>query len=249
MNRKIVLGLLGLIGAGGLLAAAGPVLGQSAPATRSDSAQDLTGFWGLRFDSRTVPGATLVAGIGSKQLAQHQAADRHAIRWCQPVGMPALMDASSPIGIVQGSHEVTVSTEVPSAPRHIYLNREPPDPAVFEPTTNGFSTAHWEGRVLVVETTGFNDKGETLIPGGGFRSPTARLTERFELMHDGSELQVSSSWTDPKVYAKPHHYVYRYIRLPESFNFGEFFCDSNDADRASFLTTAPDANAPVSGVH
>ena len=206
---------------------------------------DFTGFWVLRFDSRNVPSAKLVANIGSKQKAAHEARDQHVIRWCLPLGMPHLMDSSGPIGIVQGNNEIAIRSEAPSAARHLYLHRRsPPSADVYEPTSNGFSIGQWDGNALLAETSGFNDKGYSAIPGGGFITASSHLMERYELIDGGKELQVTFTWTDPHMFASAHTYAYRYYRAPMQFNAGEILCDSHDPSRAEFLTKAPASVAP-----
>jgi hypothetical protein len=207
---------------------------------------DLTGFWALRFDSRNVPSARLEAGIGSKQKAENDPRDQHIIRWCLPLGMPHMMDSSGPIGIVQGGGEIAIRSEAPSAARHIYLHRSsPPGADVYEPTSNGFSIGQWDGHALIVETSGFNDKGYSAIPGGGFVTGSSHLMERYELLDHGRQLQVTFTWTDPHVFAAAHTYAYRYYRTPSQFNASEVLCDSHDASRAGFLTKSPTAVLPV----
>lgn len=48
---------------------------------------------------------------------------------------------------------------------------------------------------------------------------------------------MTFTWRDPTVYAKPHTYAFRYMRLPRSYNAGEVFC--NDRERSNFLSTLP----------
>jgi hypothetical protein len=198
---------------------------------------NITGFWTLRFDSFNIPKASLVPSITKKQIDAHEESDQHTIRWCQFVGTPFMMSSTAPIDIVEGATQIEIVSQTPSAPRHIYTDRTSrPDPAIFDKTTNGFSVGHWDGDTLIVETEGFNEKGHTSLPGGGFRTPASHLTERYQLVDSGRELEVTFTWTDPKVFAKPHTYAFRYYRYPREFNAGEFFCDSNEQERADFLT-------------
>jgi hypothetical protein len=225
-----------------LAIACSSIVAAQTPAT---SYPDLTGFWVLRFDSRNVPSAKLVASIGSKQKAEHDAHDQHIIRWCLPLGMPHVMDGSGPIGIVQGGNEIAIRSEAPSAARHVYLRRSsPPGADVYESTSNGFSIGQWDGNALIVETSGFNDKGYSAIPGGGFVAASSHLTERYELLDRGRQLQVTFTWTDPHVFAAAHTYAYRYYRTPAQYNAGEVLCDSHDTSRADFLTKGP-ASVPI----
>jgi hypothetical protein len=209
-------------------------------ASPQDAASGLTGFWALRFDSRNVPDVSLVPTLTAKQIAAHKQNDAHAVRWCLHQGTPAMMDNGAPIDIVQGRDQVAISSEAPSAARHIYTNRsDRPDPKTFDETTDGYSLGHWEGDILIVDTGGFSDTGYTGIPGGGFRTKTSHLHESYRLVDGGKELEVTFTWTDPKVFAKPYTYAFRYYRVPRGYNAGESFCDSNDQERAGFLSHPP----------
>ena len=201
---------------------------------------NLTGFWALRFDSLNVPKAPLLPGITQKIIDAHYQTDMHTVRWCQYVGMPYMMESQAPLDILQGKTQIVIVSETPSAVRHIYTDRNShPDPLTFDAVRNGNSIGHWEGDTLLVDTTGFNDQGYTTLPGGGFRTPTSHLKERYRLVEDGKELEVTFTWEDPKVFAKPHTYAFRYYRVPRGYNAGEDFCDSNDQERSQFLTQPP----------
>ena len=89
----------------------------SAP-TRTD-APDISGFWGLSFDSRKVPPAKLVPAITRAMLDQHARKDVHAIRWCNLLGTPAVMDTGSPLDIRQGTTAIIIAPEIGSAPRYL----------------------------------------------------------------------------------------------------------------------------------
>ena len=86
--------------------------------------------------------------------------------------------------------------------RHIYLDgRAHPSP--WTPTPAGHAVGRYEGNTLVVETTGFTPGG---VPGGGVRTAETVLVERFEVSPDGRRLTITYTWTDPKIYQKPHQY-------------------------------------------
>ncbi len=206
---------------------------------------DISGFWELPSDGRRVPAATLAAGVTQAMLQEQAAKDAHAIRWCNYLGMPAMMDAGRPLDIRQGRREVATQPEVNATPRHIYLNRGHINPDEFDPTTNGDSVGRWEGDTLVVTTIGLAaDKGVTAIPGGGFRTATTRLIERYRLLDNGSVLSVTFTWDDSKVFARPHTYELRYRRLPATYEpRTSLVCDPFDEERARFL--APGLRPPA----
>jgi hypothetical protein len=99
----------------------------------------------------------------------------------------------------------------------------------------------WEGGSLVVHTIGFSERGVTSIPGGGFRTPGSRLTERYRLLNDGQRLSVTLTWEDPKVFQTPHTYEYRYYRVKDIPLPRVYQCNPADPERTRFLTEVPRA--------
>ena len=199
---------------------------------------DISGFWGLSFDGRKVPAAKLAPGITRAAISLHANKDAHAIRWCNLLGTPFIMDAGTPIDIRQGTTAIIIAPENASAPRYLYLNRPNHISAeIFDPSTNGDSIAHWEGGTLLVDTVGFHgERGVTSIPGGGFKTEKSHLVERYRLLSNGSVLSVTFTWTDPKVFASPHTYEFRYYRMPKYYEpLLAFPCNPYDEDRAAFL--------------
>jgi hypothetical protein len=143
---------------------------------------DLSGYWELRHDSFSVPRATLTreAPAGEEKAAQH---DLDAIQRCIPMGVPALMSDRPVLNLQQSKTVVGIIPKGPASVRYIYTDGRPHPPAEeWEGATNGHSIGHWEGDTLVVDTTGFNERGVTTIPGGGWRTSSSKLTERFHLL-------------------------------------------------------------------
>jgi hypothetical protein len=79
--------------------------------------------------------------------------------------------------------------------------RTPPNPDEVTGTYYGYSTGHWEGDTLVVESSGFNDR--FWFSNGGLPHTAAlHLTERFSRPdHDTLLYQVTI--TDPRTYTRP----------------------------------------------
>jgi hypothetical protein len=208
--------------------------------TASGTHPDFSGFWELRWDSRNIPAASLTpwaAGLDKKTLAQQ---NLHAIRWCNHVGLPAMMEDGAPLDIRQGRYELAIASQSVSPGRHIYFDgRDQPSSDTFDPTTLGNSIGHWEGETLVVDTIGFNDKGIVDIPGGGVRTAGSHLTEAYRLLDEGRRLEVTFTWVDPKVYTSRHTYSFLYYRAPPGTRAHEWFCDPADTLRARFLLDPP----------
>jgi hypothetical protein len=200
---------------------------------------DISGYWELPIDGRFVPPARLSPRITPAMLEAEARKTAKAIRWCNWVGMPTTMDVGRPLNIRQGAREVVIVAESPVTPvRHLYLNRKAHiDPEIFDPTTSGDSIAHWEGDTLVVDTTGFDaTKGITEIPGGGFRTASTRLVERYRLLKNGTVLSVRFTWTDPAVFQTPHTYEFRYQRAEKEYGARPYeLCDPFDEERTALL--------------
>jgi len=101
----------------------------------------------------------------------------------------------------------------------------------------GDSRGRWEGDTLVVDTVGFHpERGVTAIPGGGYRTATSRLAERYRLVDGGGVLSVVFTWTDPSMFRTPHSYEFRYYRLPSNYEARTWLpCDPYNEIRAKFL--------------
>ena len=200
---------------------------------------DLSGYWELRFDSFNVPRAPLTATAQTAADARRKK-DLDAIRGCVNIGMPALMNDRATLDIRQSATVVGMVAKSPSSTRYIYTDgRKHPDADELEGTTNGHSIGRWQGEALLVDTTGFNDRGITEIPGGGYRTARAHLVEQYQLSSDGQQLTVTFTWTDPVVFRRPHSYAFRYYRVPTIAEPRVVNCIANDAGRAKFLGEPP----------
>src|SRR5579863_9262721 len=104
----------------GTASAQGTSPGAVSASSEQSASPNLTGFWALRFDSRNVPEASLLPRVTARQIAAQKEHDAHAVRWCLYQGTPAMMDSGAPIDIVQSSTQIAISSEAPSAARHIY---------------------------------------------------------------------------------------------------------------------------------
>jgi len=229
-----VLTVLIAFACGGLIADA--QRGAPPPASAA-AARDISGFWALSFDGKKVPPAKLLPRVTKAMLDLHARRDVHAIRWCNPVGLPLMMDPGTPIEIRQGPTSIVMMAENSLVPRYIYLNRKHVSPDVYDPSTIGDSIANWEGDTLVVDTVGFHPThGVTSIPGGGFRTERTHLVERYRLLQNGNVLSVMFTWTDPTVFSTAHAYEFRYRRLPAAYEPANIWpCDPYDETRANFL--------------
>jgi hypothetical protein len=208
------------------------------PGNPMASPQGLSGNWELSYDSRKVPKASLLPTVTAAKVTHRAKLDAHAIRWCNLMGLPFVMDSGRPIDVREGETMVMMVAEnVPNA-RYLYKNRSTHiNPDIYDPSTLGDSIAHWEGDTLVVDTIGFHPThGVTAIPGGGYRTDKSHLVERYRVMDNGNILSVSFTWTDPTVFKTPHSYEFRYYRLPSSYEpRASLPCDPYNQTRADYL--------------
>ncbi|HKQ85620.1 MAG TPA: hypothetical protein VJS43_02500 [Candidatus Acidoferrales bacterium] len=206
---------------------------------------DISGYWELRYDSRSVPPASLTQDAVSKEAEQRQH-DLLALRFCALVGVPEVMEDGATLDIRQGGKVIGMLAKSPSSVRYIYMDgRSHPAKDEIDPVTNGNSIGHWEDDALVVDTIGFSDRGITAIPGGGFRTPDSHLVERFHLLNGGAILSVTSTWDDAKVFTTPHSYEFRYYKVSQIGLPLQYGCSANDQDRAKFIMSAmQNSNTP-----
>ncbi len=202
------------------------------------AAQDLSGVWELRYDSQSIPAARLtpVAAAAARTMALKDIESR---RWCRAGGMPFLMLEAPLITIRQNRAEVVIVALLQAYARHVYTDGVArADLEDFDPATNGYTVARWEGDVLVAETRGFSDLGITAIPGGGYRTENSRLVERFRVLEGGKRLSVTSTWTDPGIFAQPHTYEVRYYRSDAGARASAQACNPFEAGREEFFAPA-----------
>lgn len=197
---------------------------------------DLSGYWELGLDDRSLPPAELTAAAKAKMPSMRDE-DLISQRYCRPLGLPATMDPGRPLSIAQGRFEVLITAPVNAEHRHLYFHDKHVNPDIYDPSSVGDSIAHWEGDTLVVDTIGFHEKnGRMLIPGGGYRTPESHLVERYKLIQHGQVLSVTFTWTDPKVFATPHSYEFWYHRINGAFEERPGIgCNPWDSERSQFI--------------
>ena len=107
-----------------LIASALVITGAATAAqTGQPSPRDISGFWALFSDGKKVPPAKLLPRVTKAMLDLHARQDVHAIRWCNPIGLPMIMDSGA-IDIRQGPTAIFMAPESSLVPRYVYLNRK-----------------------------------------------------------------------------------------------------------------------------
>jgi hypothetical protein len=118
--------------------------------------------------------------------------------------------------------------EVNAMYRQIFIDGRP-QPKDPNPAWNGYSTAHWEGDTLVVQTEGFRDD-LWIDTWGSPMSDAAKMTEKLRRPNFGT-LEIELTIDDPKVYTKPFSVrVHHRLMVDTKFDAEliEFICDENN---------------------
>ena len=143
---------------------------------------------------------------------------------CLPPGMPAMMNMAYGMEVMQTKDKITFFSELNDALRRVYLDGRKPTPAILDdPTYAGYSTGHWEGDTLVIDTVALRDN--TYIEGFTPHSDQMTVKERIRLIGPGM-LEDRITVTDPKALVKPWETVktYRKATSPPDDQLREFAC-------------------------
>lgn len=118
---------------------------------------------------------------------------------CLMHGTPRLLYAPYPFLILQTTRSVSFVHEVNHTFRIIYWDKEPPEDP--DPDYLGYSVARFEGRTLVIDTIGQNDK--TWLDYSGLpHGEQLKVQERYTLT-DPNTIKGSITLTDPQFYTAP----------------------------------------------
>jgi hypothetical protein len=127
---------------------------------------------------------------------------------CLPPGMPAMMSMAYGMEVMQNKDKITFFSELNDALRRVYLDgRKPSQKVLDDPTYAGYSTGHWEGGTLVVDTVAL--RGDTFIEGFSPHSDEMTVKERIRFISPGL-LEDSITVTDSKALTKPWETVKTY---------------------------------------
>jgi len=120
---------------------------------------------------------------------------------CLPPGMPAMMSMAYGMEVMQTKDKITFFSELNDALRRVYLDgRKPTQKIMDDPTYAGYSTGHWEGDTLVVDTVALHEN--SFIEGFTPHSDKMTVHERIRLVNP-TLLEDRITVTDPKALTKP----------------------------------------------
>jgi hypothetical protein len=127
---------------------------------------------------------------------------------CLPPGMPAVMSMFYGMEVMQNKDKITFFSELNDAMRRVYLDgRKPSQRVLDDPTYAGYSTGHWEGDTLLVDTVALRD--DTFIEGFTPHSGAMTVKERIRFKEPGL-LEDRITVTDPKALTKTWETVKTY---------------------------------------
>jgi hypothetical protein len=213
----------------------------AAPAPRTPYGKpDLSGVWqaeGQEFfrdlASGLKPGEVVMQPWASA-LEKERVAKEHGedpLARCLPHGVPRInTNGLFPFKIIQTPKLVVILYEQLNLFRQIFLDgrRLVNNP---NPTWLGYSTGHWDGDTLVVETSGFNDKTWLDTMQGHPASDALHVIERLRRPNFGT-LEVVATIDDPKAYTKPWTTRVQKMDLQLDTDIMEFICAENEKDAA-----------------
>ena len=235
-----------LHGIGTILAGALVAAGIAASAAAQSATPNLQGVWKIAAPTKSlkpVSGPVPFSAAGRKQYEENKrlqakgAYDDYDITLsrCNSPGAPRLMLTPERFKIWQQFGVLTFDFEWNRALRQIDASGLPPkdDPLGWRlvPTMTGISTGHWEGDVLVAETTNVSERTllDDLVP----HTQDMKLTEHLRLV-DPDTLEDRITIEDPAYFKRPWDAVVTYKRQPDAL-FPEDVClDRHDAHQPVF---------------
>ncbi|HEY4266206.1 MAG TPA: hypothetical protein VGM72_12875 [Micropepsaceae bacterium] len=147
-----------------------------------------------------------------------------AMSTCWPAGVPGIMVfTAEPIYFVQTPKRVTILYQRGPNQRRVYMNV--PHSKNPKPSWYGESVGHYEGKTLVIDTIGMNDK--TFVD--NVRTPhTTRLhvVERYTMSDDGRSMDAMATVEDPGAFTTQWSAVQHYRRVTQPYS--ESVCAENN---------------------
>ena len=142
---------------------------------------------------------------------------------CVSGGMPNMMSMTYGMEIQQTKDRITIYGELNDVYRRIYLDgRKPSAKVLDDPTFAGYSTGHWEGDTLVVDTVAIREDAlfDTFSP----HSDQFTVRERIRFLSP-DVLEDQFTDMDPKALVEPFHSVRTYRKAaPPNDELREFSC-------------------------
>jgi hypothetical protein len=142
---------------------------------------------------------------------------------CISGGMPNMMSMTYGMEVQHTKDKITIYGELNDVYRRIFLDgRKPSQKVLDDPTFAGYSTGHWEGDTLVVDTVAIRE--DALFDSFSPHSDQFTVRERIRFTSPGV-LEDRITVTDPKALVEPFTSVrtYRKVSAPND-ELREFSC-------------------------
>ena len=159
--------------------------------------------------------------LRKSRMAGSSATDPNAN--CLSAGMPSMMGMGYGMEIQHTKDKITIYGELNDVYRRMFLDgRKPSQRTLGDPTFAGYSTGHWEGDTLVVDTVAVRD--DTLLDLFSPHSDQMTVGERIRFTSPGT-LEDRITTTDPKALLEPFVQVRTYRKAsPPNDELREFSC-------------------------
>ncbi|MGD2132300.1 MAG: hypothetical protein PVI23_05865 [Maricaulaceae bacterium] len=195
-----------------------------APAAAQEERPDFSGFWDLSrplpepdpgLMEMVAPNTVVVPDAGAAELPKGEygglepTAEALAVAeaWeprddmtlslaCQPPSIVYAMQGPFPMEIYQGTELIVIKLEFFDMVRVVFMDGRDHPPANAPHSKTGHSVGHWEGDVLVIDTTHLSPA--TITNNGLFHSEDMHLIERFRLSDDGQSIVATQEFEDPQ---------------------------------------------------
>src|SRR5215471_14614378 len=148
--------------------------------------------------------------------------------FCLPVGPARGFQSPAPFQLVQNDSVIAVLFENQRIFRIIYIDgTKHPDDIAEYPEWMGHSVGHWEGRKLVVDTVGINER-TWLDTAGHEHSDKLHLIETFEKTGPDN-MRYTVTFEDPVFFTKPWTSNREFKR--QNTRIMSYSCEENEKDR------------------
>lgn len=183
-------------------------------------------FWNLGSQFKDgLPFTPYGAEIHRERVAENSKDNPDA--HCLPMGIMQFHNHGEPRKMIQTPQEIVILYEANAGIRQIFTDGRPLPGKDADPWWYGYSTGHWDGDTLVVQSAGFRDLGWLDVEGSPL-TEGAHVTERYR-RPDFGHLEIEVTIDDPKAYTKPFTVqVHQHILVDTELI--EFVCQENEKD-------------------
>lgn len=178
-------------------------------------------FWGMKPEDVPMRPET------AKMVQEHNAKGLDSpSAECLPTSLPGSLMVLY-FKMIQAPKETVMLFDDGDPVRQIFTDGRamPADPI---PSWMGYSVGKWEGDTFVVQTAGFNGRGD--LDGSGHpRSDAAKITERYR-RRDFGHMDLGITIDDQKYYTRPFD-IHLNLTLHPETDVMEYVCNENEKDR------------------